>query len=89
MTPNGAVFSFADLAASLLDSVVYISTAQRVAMTGRSPTPPEAEDTPPDAPAPPGEDFFDDFFDEERQRSRATRAPCSRSARASSSMPQA
>ena len=39
LTSNGTVFSFADLAASLLDSVVYISTSQRVTMSGRTPTP--------------------------------------------------
>ena len=44
LTSNGAVFSFADLAASLLDSVVYISTSQRVTMSGRTPTPDDADD---------------------------------------------
>jgi serine protease Do len=65
VAPNGAVFSFADLAEQLLDSVVYISTSQRVAMTHQrptQPTPPDSEDSTP-AP-PPGDDFFDDFFDD-------------------------
>jgi serine protease Do len=61
IAPNGAVFSFADLAANLLDSVVYISTSQRVALTQQRPTQPETEDTP----TPPSDDFFDDFFDED------------------------
>ena len=48
---DGAVFSFADLAEQLLDSVVYISTSQRVAISRthadaagrrRTPTPPPA-----------------------------------------------
>ena len=60
VAPNGAIFSFADLAAKLLDSVVYISTSQRVALTQQRPTQPETEDTP----TPPSDDFFDDFFDE-------------------------
>jgi serine protease Do len=54
----GSVFSFADLAASLIDSVVYISTSQRVAMPNFQPMP--------DVPNPPnGEHFFEDFFDNE------------------------
>jgi len=53
-TPSGAIFSFADLAASLIDSVVYISTSQRVAVSERPPPPPTLEG--------PGEDFFDEFF---------------------------
>ncbi len=57
VTPNGAVFSFADLAGRLLDSVVYISTSQRVAISKRVPKP-QSPDTPP------GEDFFNDFFDD-------------------------
>jgi serine protease Do len=60
VAPNGAIFSFADLAASLLDSVVYISTSQRVALTQQRPTQPETQDTP----TPPNDDFFDDFFGE-------------------------
>ncbi len=93
LAPNGAVFSFADLSERLLGSVVYISTSQRVAVTGRAPpTPPDSDSTPPEsappsgsesappgsestppgsdpAPdshaAPPGEDFFDKFFDKD------------------------
>jgi serine protease Do len=57
--PASPVFSFADLAERLLDSVVYISTSQHVALSRRTP-PPSGEETPPG-----GEDFFDDFFDEE------------------------
>lgn len=63
VTPGGTVFSFADLAERLLDSVVYISTSQRIAMSRRVPPPPSTDDNP-DA-TPPGEDFFDDFFDED------------------------
>ncbi len=55
-TGTGAVFSFADLAERLLDSVVYISTSQRVALPRRRQLP-----NVPDAPD--GEDFFEDFFD--------------------------
>jgi serine protease Do len=55
-TVTGTVFSFADLAERLIDSVVYISTSQRVALPRRRPIPdvPDAPDE--------GEDFFDDFF---------------------------
>lgn len=60
--PNGTVFSFADLAAQLLDSVVYISTSQRVAVSQRTPRPPR--------PSPPGEDFFDEFFNDDENRPR-------------------
>ncbi len=57
-TPAGGVFSFADLAEQLLDSVVYISTSQHVAISRRTPKP--------DAPnSAPGDDFFDDFFGDE------------------------
>jgi serine protease Do len=64
LTPDGRVFSFADLAERLLDSVVYISTSQRVTVSRRTPPAPtpESEDSP-------GEDFFDEFFDEEGPRS--------------------
>ena len=65
LTPNGAVFSFADLAEQLLDSVVYISTSQRVAISNQRPTQPTPPETEDDTPTPPGEDFFDDFFDED------------------------
>jgi serine protease Do len=54
---DGAIFSFADLAEGLLDSVVYISTSQRVEVQPRVQVPDM-----PDAPS--GEDFFDDFFDD-------------------------
>jgi serine protease Do len=57
MTPEGTVFSFADLAEELLDSVVYISTSQRVSISRRPPV----EDTPNDPP----DEFFEDFFDDE------------------------
>jgi serine protease Do len=81
LTSNGAVFSFADLAASLLDSVVYISTSQRVTMSGRTPTPDDEDDADkgqdtnkdadkdkPDSKSPPsGEDFFDDFFNKDKK----------------------
>jgi serine protease Do len=63
MTPDGRVFSFADLAERLLDSVVYISTSQRVTVSRRTPSPT------PDTTEPPGEDFFDEFFDEDNPRS--------------------
>ncbi len=39
VTADGTVFSFADLAEQLLDSVVYISTSQRVAISPRTPKP--------------------------------------------------
>jgi serine protease Do len=57
--PGSAIFSFADLAAQLVDSVVYISTAQRITISRRTPTPA------PRTPSPPGDDFFEDFFDDE------------------------
>jgi serine protease Do len=75
VAPNGTVFSFADLAESLLGSVVYISTSQRIAVSGRAPvtpdapsapqdsTPPNSDEATPPPSSPPGEDFFDDFFD--------------------------
>ncbi|HWT30180.1 MAG TPA: Do family serine endopeptidase, partial [Propylenella sp.] len=53
---GGAPFSFADLAEQLLDSVVYISTSQRVSI--------ERNDPVPDVPTPPDEEFFEDFFDD-------------------------
>jgi serine protease Do len=56
-TPQGTVFSFADLAEQLLDSVVYISTAQRVSLGAPTPLP--------DVPQPPNEEFFEDFFDDD------------------------
>src|SRR5688500_11315562 len=52
----GAPFSFADLAEELLDSVVYISTSQRVAISRNDPVP--------DAPNPPDDEVFEDFFDD-------------------------
>ena len=58
-TPGGAIFTFADLAAQLVDSVVYISTAQRVTISRRTPVPT------PRTPTPPGDDIFEDFFDDE------------------------
>jgi serine protease Do len=60
LTPQGTVFSFADLAEQLLDSVVYISTAQRVTLGARTPLP--------DTPQPPSDDFFEEFFDEDHDR---------------------
>ena len=60
--PGSPVFSFADLAEGLLDSVVYISTSQRVALSRTTPEPPSTEGGPPA-----GEDFFEDFFDENEQ----------------------
>jgi serine protease Do len=56
-TPQGTVFSFADLAERLLDSVVYISTAQRVTLGAPAPLP--------DVPQPPSDEFFEDFFDDD------------------------
>jgi serine protease Do len=50
-------FSFADLAAGLLDSVVYISTSQKVAISRSSPMP--------DSPKPPNDELFEDFFDDD------------------------
>jgi serine protease Do len=59
------VFSFADLAEQLLDSVVYISTSQRVAISRRTPTPtPDAPSSPETPPGGGGDDFFDDLFDD-------------------------
>jgi serine protease Do len=52
----GTPFSFADLAEQLLDSVVYISTSQRVAISRNVPMP--------DAPTPPSDEFFEDFFED-------------------------
>jgi serine protease Do len=59
---GGGVFSFADLAEQLLDSVVYISTSQRITISRRVPPP---TPSPSPSPNPPGEDFFEDFFDDE------------------------
>jgi len=59
VTANGAVFSFADLAERLLDSVVYISTSQRVKMPHRPPQP-NAEGDQQQG----GDDFFNDFFND-------------------------
>jgi serine protease Do len=53
----GAMFSFADLAEQLLDSVVYISTSQRVTISQQPPLP--KVPTPP-----PGDELFEDFFDD-------------------------
>ena len=55
LTASGQVFSFADLAEALIDSVVYISTSQRVTVPRRRPIPE----------APGGDEFFDEFFDED------------------------
>ena len=79
------VFSFADLAEQLLDSVVYISTSQRVDISPTADTA-DASETADDTPTPPGEDFFDDFFDEDENGGRRPARPSSRSAPASSSM---
>ena len=57
ITPDGRVFSFADLAEQLSDSVVYISTSQRVTISQRRPFPNMPG-------APEGDDFFEDFFDD-------------------------
>jgi serine protease Do len=56
--PNGTIFSFADLAAGLLDSVVYISTAQSVTISRSTPLPDEVPDAP-------DEELFEDFFEDE------------------------
>ena len=56
-TGSGTIFSFADLAEELIDSVVYISTAQRITVSRRTPLP-EGEDAP-------GGDMFDEYFDED------------------------
>jgi serine protease Do len=55
-TGSATIFSFADLAEQLLDSVVYISTSQRVRVPRRRSVPDVPE-------SPEGEDFFEDFFD--------------------------
>jgi serine protease Do len=61
-SPGGAIASFADLAEGLVDSVVYISTSQRVTISRRTPPPtPQA----PQTPTPPSDEFFEDFFDNE------------------------
>jgi serine protease Do len=49
-------FSFADLAEKLLDSVVYISTSQKVAISRSAPMP--------DTPKPPNDEPFEEFFDD-------------------------
>jgi serine protease Do len=54
--PVGGIFSFADVAEQLVDSVVYISTAHQVAPSRRN-TPSRPESSP-------GGEFFDDFFDD-------------------------
>ncbi len=55
--------SFADLTERLIDSVVYITTSQRVSLPPRRSLP--------DVPNPPeGEDFFNDFFDNQQEPSR-------------------
>ena len=59
MTAAGTPFSFADLAEDLLGAVVYISTAQRVAIS-RAPSSPSA-------PEPPDDEFFEDFFDDKSE----------------------
>jgi serine protease Do len=59
MTPAGTPFSFADLAQRLLGSVVYISTAQRVAIP-RGQSAPATPDRPDD-------ELFEDFFDDQPQ----------------------
>jgi len=63
------IFSFADLAAQLLDSVVYISTSQHVGISSRTPTPtpdgaPDGQSAPENPPQG-GEDFFNDLFDDQ------------------------
>lgn len=55
-TGAGTPFSFADLAEQLLDSVVYISTSQRVEISRAPPMP--------DLPNPPSDELFEDFFDD-------------------------
>ena len=61
LAPGGsAPFSFADLAEGLLDSVVYISTSQRLEVSRTNPRP--------DVPDPaPSDEFFEDFFNDEGQ----------------------
>ncbi len=53
-TDVGAVFSFADLAEQLLDSVVHISTSQRVSLPNRRRLPN----------APDSDEMFEDFFND-------------------------
>lgn len=67
----GAPFSFADLVEQLSDSVVYISTAQRVSIPRSMPMPngPNPRNAP-DGPTPPGDEFFEDFFDDDADGSR-------------------
>ncbi|MBA3516654.1 MAG: Do family serine endopeptidase, partial [Rhizobiales bacterium] len=64
----GAPFSFADLVEQLSDSVVYISTAQRVSISRSMPMPnrPNPRNGP-DGPNPPGDEFFEDFFDDDSE----------------------
>lgn len=57
---NGAPFSFADLAEGLLDSVVNISTSQRVTGTQGIPMPQVPEGSP-------FQEFFEDFFNRNQQ----------------------
>jgi hypothetical protein len=80
LPPNaaGTPFSFADLAEGLLDSVVYISTSQRVTISRNTPVP--------QGPTPPTDDFFEDFFEGTPVDQAATRGRFSRSAPASSSI---
>ena len=67
----GAPFSFADLVEQLSDSVVYISTAQRVSISRSMPMPnrPNPRNGP-DGPNPPGDEFFEDFFDDDSEGGR-------------------
>jgi serine protease Do len=60
MNATGTPFSFADLVEQLSDSVVYISTAQRVAISRNTPVP--------DVPKAPDDKFFEDFFDDKQER---------------------
>jgi serine protease Do len=53
---SGQPFNFADLAERLLDSVVYISTSQRVSIARNAPVP--------ELPKPPSDEMFEDFFDD-------------------------
>lgn len=57
VSPGPAPFSFADLAEELLDTVVYISTAQNVSVPSRPPRlgKPKDQDT---------DEFFKEFFDD-------------------------
>lgn len=57
-TESGQIFSFADLAERLLDSVVYISTSQRVSVPRRRPLPDAPDD----------DDMFGDLFGDESDR---------------------